>query len=463
LSQYAGEEQTRLFADLTRHYFIEGRTDLMLKNPYVLTHLQNPDFESGTTAWTVQPAVSGAAPSIATKTAPGFGVLEGRFHAPAGLGDAALWTKRNAASPNAVSQEVKDLIPGRLYSLHFFTGDYQELISGVSKSGKHAVSVQIDNAKILDDLSFQAIIKNNYSHTAGPFNANNLYWMNYYQRVFKALDDTALLRLSDWASTSAPGGKIGQELIWNFIQLQPYYQNFGSKIYEDDFESVNVGQLPVAQIGTRYAGNGRVGSSLPGAPTVGQKYLLIDRANGISDNLWCDLDGEPIQQGNQIHFEFFLDALAGQAAFGMTTSATQNVAHLSNGIILVAVFPDGSVRSLESDGTYRDTGLTAALGEWQLWQIDYKVGDSQFDLSVGGDTATLLGSNFMFNPNAQQFNSIFFNTGSSATRYLVDDVLVTMVSEPNSLSLLAGCSLLIGFLGNQAVGREIAGSKLNRS
>jgi hypothetical protein len=59
----------------------------------------------------------------------------------------------------------------------------------------------------------------------GPFNDNNRAWMNYHQRVFRAAGETAELVISDWASDTEPGGEIGQELIFNFIEIQPYMED----------------------------------------------------------------------------------------------------------------------------------------------------------------------------------------------------------------------------------------------
>lgn len=430
LSGYVGEEQTRLYADLVRHYFIEGRTDAMLKDPYVLTHLQNPDFDNGTTGWTAQPANGSA--SLTTKSAPGFGYLQGRYHAPEGLGDVGLWTKRNASRANVISQLADDLIPGRLYSLRFFTGDYQNLLNGISSKSKHAITVDIADGILQDGLNFDAYNKSNYSHVYGAFNQNNPYWMNYHQRVFKATEESTLLTLSDWSSPTSAGGPIGQELVWNFFQLQPYYQSWGIKIIDDDFDNRSNGQTPVAQVGTRSAGNAKVGSSLPGAPTYGSKYALIDRTLSFpsaSDNLWYTLDGASIQPGEKIHVEFFMDAIAGVPSFGLTSTATTNVQYTSNGVALLAAFADGSVHAYGDGASYADTGLDAVFGKWQLWQLDYVVGAPSFDLSVGGDTVTLTGDTFMFDSAAAGFNSLFFIGGSSTTKYLIDDVLVTILPE----------------------------------
>ena len=224
-SPYVGEEQIRLFARLLRHYAIEGRTDRMLTDPYILRHLENPDFLKGTAGWILSPSVppSGNQPgSIAARAVEGFGWLQGRY-IQEDVGDTVLWTQRSAKKPNRFSQRIRNLERGRLYSLRFFTGNYQDLRQGKSRSYKHAISVQIENVELIPGKEFQAIIKNCYAHTFGPFNRNHRYWMNYHQRIFRAKGESARLVLSDWMSDNEPGGPEGEELIWNFMQVQPYF------------------------------------------------------------------------------------------------------------------------------------------------------------------------------------------------------------------------------------------------
>ena len=63
---------------------------------------------------------------------------------------------------------------------------------------------------------------NDYAHTLGKFNAEHPYWMNYHWRVFRAKANTSQLTVSDWASDTAAGGPAGQELMYNFLEIQPY-------------------------------------------------------------------------------------------------------------------------------------------------------------------------------------------------------------------------------------------------
>ena len=47
--------------------------------------------------------------------------------------------------------------------------------------------------------------------------------LNSHRMVFRAKGPTAILTVSDWASAKDPGGPAGQELMFNFVQVQPYF------------------------------------------------------------------------------------------------------------------------------------------------------------------------------------------------------------------------------------------------
>jgi len=68
------------------------------------------------------------------------------------------------------------------------------------------------------------VIANNYAHGLGAFNAQNPAWLNYHFRVFRAIGSTAKLVISDWVGPPAAGGPIGQELMFNFIEVKPYWE-----------------------------------------------------------------------------------------------------------------------------------------------------------------------------------------------------------------------------------------------
>ncbi len=108
--------------------------------------------------------------------------------------------------------------------MKMITGDYQDLANEISNCQEQAISINITNVELLThpDKNFTHIYHQNYAHILGAFNADYFYYMNYRWRVFRALGTTATLTVSDWASPSDPGGPIGQELMFNFIEIQPY-------------------------------------------------------------------------------------------------------------------------------------------------------------------------------------------------------------------------------------------------
>src|SRR5262249_15055010 len=132
----ADEDSVRFVGKLYRHYAIEGNTKMLTGDPLFLTHIRNPDFDDGTASWTVRAAEEG---SIATESVPRYGRIEGRYprdREP--IGDTFLWMKRSAKGPNTFSQTIKDLQPGRLYSLKMFTCDYQDLTNPQKKEMREA-------------------------------------------------------------------------------------------------------------------------------------------------------------------------------------------------------------------------------------------------------------------------------------------------------------------------------------
>jgi len=222
LSSYADEEYVRWAMRLYRHYCIEGRT-AMLSDAFGYgfrpEHIVNADFEDGAKAWTLDLAGEG---TISTGRHEGYSWLEGRYPRTA-TGDTFLLMTRSAERPNRASQPVRGLKPGRLYALKMYTGDYGDLKAARSNRQTHALSIRIDGGEIVPDRSFQHVFGNCYSHSLGRFNSEYKYWMNYHQQVFRAKAETATLTLSDWRSEGGASGPVGQQLIFNFVEVQPYY------------------------------------------------------------------------------------------------------------------------------------------------------------------------------------------------------------------------------------------------
>ena len=146
-SSYCDEENVRWAGRLYRHYAIEGNTQPLTNDPYILTHLRNPDFAAGVKGWTI----AAAEPSSVTAGAhAGYSWLQGRYPRT-NLGDTFLLMKRCANKPNVFSQEIRDLTPGRLYSLKMITADHQDLVQEKSDKKPNAVSIRLDNVELSTD------------------------------------------------------------------------------------------------------------------------------------------------------------------------------------------------------------------------------------------------------------------------------------------------------------------------
>jgi hypothetical protein len=226
---YADEETVRWEGKLFRHYCIEGKTEMLSQDPYLLTHIENPDFSTGRNGWTIKPAETtpaGLTGSMDIKSYKDYGKIQGRWNIglPYRQGEDFMWMKRSSKGPNVFSQEIKNLQPGRLYSMKMFTTDYNSLVEGKkTEMQKYAIRIEIEGAEVDGDRSFQNVSTSCKPGEHGGFEYKDI-WINYHWVLFRGKAENARLVVSDWASEKEPGGPIGQELICNFIEIQPYLE-----------------------------------------------------------------------------------------------------------------------------------------------------------------------------------------------------------------------------------------------
>jgi hypothetical protein len=222
-STLADEETVRFVGRLYRHYAIEGRTNLLATDPLFLPHIENADFEKGTESWTLHPAEEG---TIAAKSFPRYGRIEGRYMGlgrpadPEHIGDTFLWMKRSEKRPNTFSQRIKDLTPGRLYSLKMFSCDYDDLVNPKPRKPEEVRfigSISIDGVDVDAKRSFSEV----YSSSPEP---KVPVCITYFWKVFRARGPTATLTVSDWPAGSEPRLGFGQEQTFNFLEIQPYHE-----------------------------------------------------------------------------------------------------------------------------------------------------------------------------------------------------------------------------------------------
>ena len=145
----------------------------------------------------------------------------GRPADPEHIGDTFLWMKRNEKGPNTFSQTIKDLEPGRLYSMKMYSCDYQDLVNPKAKkmeeANKFIGSVVLENVEVDPKRSFSEL----YSSNPEP---KIPVWITYHWKVFRAKSQTAQVIVSDWPGDKQAGLGFGQEQTFNFLEIQPYHE-----------------------------------------------------------------------------------------------------------------------------------------------------------------------------------------------------------------------------------------------
>ncbi|MEA3401257.1 MAG: hypothetical protein U9R79_08480 [Armatimonadota bacterium] len=187
---YIDEELMRWYGALFRHYCIEGRRTRLSDDPYMLEHLTNPGFEDGLQGWEVR----GSVEPVRIAEMPQKGA-RGRY-SPVPEGEMVVRTMRDADAPNSLSQPIRNLEPGRLYSLKLYctNPEYsEELIPA---------EISIEGGEMLPRRTLDRV-----------WQVEDVYWTVHY-RVFRATASKGSLTISD----AAPG-----EVYWDFVQIEPYF------------------------------------------------------------------------------------------------------------------------------------------------------------------------------------------------------------------------------------------------
>src|SRR5262249_15058395 len=151
---------------------------------------------------------------------PRYGRIEGRYMGlgrpadPEHIGDTFLWMKRSAKAANTFSQTIKNLEPGRLYSMKMFSCDYNDLVHPQEKKAGEANpflgTVTLEGVEIDSKRSF------NEAYPSGP-EPKIPVWITYHWKVFRALSPTAQLSVSDWPQNPEQNKTFGQEQTFNFL------------------------------------------------------------------------------------------------------------------------------------------------------------------------------------------------------------------------------------------------------
>ncbi len=215
-SGYTDEERLRWVGRFFEHYAIEGNTHRLTADPYMLTHIANPDFLHGLSGWTVEAAAAG---SVEATSWEGYGKLQGRLYRG---NDTFAVMRRSAERPNVLTQTIRGLQVGRTYSVTLISADYGELLAGESHRALHPLSVDLDGCELIEGTKYQ--YQEAYPSRAriGEFTNENPLHLNLHRHVFRATGTTATLRISDWVADDDPGGPAGQQLMVNFVEVKPF-------------------------------------------------------------------------------------------------------------------------------------------------------------------------------------------------------------------------------------------------
>ena len=223
-SDFSDDETMKWLGQLYRHYAIEGNTGLLSEQygyTYELNHVTNPDFFDGFRGWTAVPA---SIKSMETRYMERYARMQGRYwhrnaYPDEPAGNTYLWMQRRTDKPNHALQTVRGLKPGALYSAKMVSADYTDITEGVSRERLLGVALNIDNAEVLAEKSFQAAYP---SQRWEPF-LDQPAWFNLHRVVFRATDRHATIHITDWPDDSIPADADSGALMVNFIEVQPYF------------------------------------------------------------------------------------------------------------------------------------------------------------------------------------------------------------------------------------------------
>ena len=192
---------------LTRHYFIEGRTDMLSDAcglSYAPGHVLNGDFRETLAPWTAEG-------DVATDAVENLGYLtEARWGGNNGLGDTfARFTRGNR--PNALRQTLKGLVPGRRYCLQFITFDVDALRAGAVKVARFGLDAVFGGGTAVDAARSWVHVD---SRTKGRISATGRTTPNLHHIVFTAPASEVELTITDAAA------KPGETLGLNAVSVQ---------------------------------------------------------------------------------------------------------------------------------------------------------------------------------------------------------------------------------------------------
>lgn len=177
-------------------------------------------------------------------------------------------------------------------------------------------------------------------------------------------------------------------------------------------------------------------------PWWGDNYLRMDRSsdfNAVYGNL-SEVQTVADHSGDLIHWEMMVNLAPGvndTAIVGLFSDTGTHMVHV------VASSSNGTIYNRPSGSGYVPTGLTFTPGEWMKVELDYTIGASDFNLTVGGDTAEHLA---FYTANSGGGVGKIRLTGATGGSTYYD---ATLVPEPGTLALLLIGGPCLGIVGSR--------------
>lgn len=212
-SYYADEELHRWSFALTRHYVVEGNTNMLSEAygfRYRPDHLFNGDFRGTLEPWRTEGKVrADSHMGFASKS-------QNRWGGSNGVGDTFAVLVREEGAAASISQKIKGLSPGKKYCLQFAAFDVKDVKAHRVAPRHFGVSAKLSSGAEIDEkrswLHVDKRIKGRYAIN------NGVARINLHHIVFTARAGEVDLVIDNSAA------KPGEELGVNYVSLNPYYE-----------------------------------------------------------------------------------------------------------------------------------------------------------------------------------------------------------------------------------------------
>ena len=211
-SYYADDELHRWSFALTRHYVVEGNTNMLSEAygfRYRPDHVLNGDFRGTLAPWTAKGEVrTDSHPNFASRS-------QNRWGGSGNIGDTFAVLVRQEGESSSLSQTVKGLEPGRKYCLQFATFDVRDVKANRIAPRRFGIAATLSEGVEIDKaLSWVHVderIKGRYEMNDG------IARINLHHIVFTAKSREVELTIDNAAASP------GEELGVNYLSLNPYF------------------------------------------------------------------------------------------------------------------------------------------------------------------------------------------------------------------------------------------------